>query len=1318
VAVLHHNRAGILGIQMSWKRKTAWTAIGLSLLMVLVLAGGYIYLKSDAFKQFALRRIVDEADQATGAKTAIRGMDFSLSGLTANLDDITLRGTESPGQPPLLHADKLTVGIKIVSLLHRKVSLSELLVMRPVVHVQVSRYGKNNLPTAPPSQNSSHTSVFDLAIGHAQITDGEIDYNDQKTPLNADLYDFGTDIRFSPGQKRYDGTLSYKNGRLQYARYSPLPHNFDLTFSATPERLSIESANLQVGSSGLQLRAQVSNYSNPIADGTYRLLLHAQDFAEMYPGAKAQGNVSLTGRLHYQAVEGRPVLKNVLIDGQVASEVLAAAASGKRIELRNLDGNYRLANGNLMVSSLRTDTLGGRIAARAEMNHLDTTLESHIRTSLQDISLRALQQFFGAGQLHGAVVSGRLDGSAEATWTGEIGNLRARSDLTLHAQAGSTANPSAQEVPMNGAVHVTYDGQHQSIELHDTSLRIPAANLTAQGTISEQSSLRLQLVADDLHELASLAASFGSNQTLPAVSGKATLNALVQGSLKKPTIAAQVNANDLHVQGSEWTSATLSLRANPSELRVEDGRLKNARQGQATFTADVQLHNWAYEPSGRIQAKLDAQQFRLSDLQQLANQHYPMSGLVTTKLSIDGSELSPSGNGQVEIASATAYGEPIEKLKASFHTDNGAIVSKLSIAAKAGSLDGDLSYTPKTRAYNIRVEIPAIVLQHLQVLQEKNLQLTGTVTASVRGEGTVDDPQLVATVALPELQAKGKSISELRAEARVGQHRLDVNLDSKVSQVAVHAQGQVALTGNYDAQAQLDTGTIPLDALMAAYAASVPAGFQGQTEAHATLRGPLKDKAQVEAHLSIPVLKASYQSLQIGITQPIRVDYANSVVTLQPTDIEGTGTSLHAQGRIPIGGASGPTVAADGTLDLQILKVFAPSVQSSGSLALDVKGSGTSKAPQVQGQVRLKDVAFSTQDAPIGIEKLNGTLDISNDRIQVSQMNGVMGGGQVSLGGAITYRPSLQFNLAMQSRSVRLLYPDGLRTLLDANLSFSGTPSASALNGRVLIDSLSFTPDFDLAGFADQVSSGGTVAQPGFADTVKLTISVQSRENLNATSSQVSIAGQAALQVGGTAANPVITGRTTLTSGELFYRNVRYQLQRGVITFDDPNETHPVLNISVTTAIEQYNLTLTLRGPLDKLTTSYVSDPPLATADIINLVARGKTTQESAASSQSTDSMIASQAASEVSSSVQKLAGISSLQIDPTIGGNGQNPSARVAIQQRVTRSLLFTFSTDVSQPGSEIVQGEYQLNKRWSVSVERDQLGGVSIDGRYHSRF
>jgi len=300
-----------------------------------------------------------------------------------------------------------------------------------------------------------------------------------------------------------------------------------------------------------------------------------------------------------------------------------------------------------------------------------------------------------------------------------------------------------------------------------------------------------------------------------------------------------------------------------------------------------------------------------------------------------------------------------------------------------------------------------------------------------------------------------------------------------------------------------------------------------------------------------------------------------------------------------------------------------------------------------------------------------------------------------------------------------------LRAVLDSNLALTGNMQASSLNGKIMIDTLSFTPEFDLATFADQFNSNAaTPSEPGISDTIKLAIGVQSKGNLSATSSQVSIEGNVNLNVMGTAANPVITGRTDLNAGELFYRNSRYQLQHGIITFENPTRTTPNLNVAVSTIVNQYNITITMRGPLDKLTTSYVSDPPLATADVINLIAFGKTTSESAASSsaQSTDSMVASGAqsliGSGVSSGIQKMAGISSLQIDPLLGGNNQNPSARVALQQRATKNLLFSFSTDVSQPGQEVVQGDYQINKHWSVSVTRDQLGGVSIDGRLHTKF
>jgi translocation and assembly module TamB len=1300
---------------MSWKRIVGRTLLGLLLLIVVVAVAGYFYLQTNSFRRFAIREIVKDADEATGGKTQIESFGLSLSTLTANLYNVTLRGTESADQPPLLHVGKITVRAKIVSLLHRKFALRELLIANPVVHVHVNRQGNSNLPTAPPGK--SHTSVFDLAIEHAQLSNGEIDYNDRKTPLDADVRNLETDIRFSSPNKRCDGHISYDSGRIRYADYPTLPNDLNLTFSATPSGFDLESATLKLASSTATLKAQVSNYENPVASGEYRIQLHTQDFNSFTPGAKAAGDVLVNGKLQYHVVTNQSTLRELTVDGQISSEQLAAIATGKRIELRKLQGAYQLANGNLRVSELAVDCLGGRIDGNAEIRNLDTTPDSRIQAELRGISLKALQ---GAMHQHiqDASLAGTVNGTVQAAWRGSVDNVRATSDLTVRAVAGSKTQ-AGTDVPVNGAIHLAYDGPRQTLSLRQTTLRIPSATLTSEGEVSNRSNLRVQFNATDLHQLIALASSFIPGETkIPAVSGSATVNATVHGSMQRPNVAAQLNAQNLQVEGSEWSSASLQLQAGPSAVRIQNGSLVNAQRGSAAFSGNVVLRDWSYQPQNAIAAQLKIRQMRIAELQRLANEQLPVSGELSANISVSGTELNPSGSGSIQIANARAYDQPIQNLTAKLNAANGSVVSSLNLSVPAGAVNANVSYTPKTKAYTVKLDAPAIVLQKLQAVREKNLALTGTLSATVRGQGTIDNPQLNAVVQLPELQVQQNKISGMKAELEVANHSANLDLNTEVAQASIHAHGTVALTGDYEANAVIDTGKVPLAPLMATYAPSVPQGFQGETEVHASLKGPLKDKSKLEAHLSIPVFDASYQALKVAIEHPIRADYADSVVTLQPASIRGTDMSLAVQGRLPLAGNSTPTLSATGSVNVGIVKLFAPTVDGSGTLALDVHASGSTAKPELQGQVQLKDIAVSTAEAPIGLEKLNGTLDIAGNRVQVSQMTAQVGGGNVSVGGSITYKPSLQFNLALQGKSIRLLYPQGLRSVLDANLAFSGTTQASTLNGRVLVDRLSFTPDFDLSKFADQFGNAGTVSQPGFADTIALGIALQSQQNLSAVSSQVSIEGQANLQIGGTAANPVITGRTTLISGELFYRNVRYQLQTGVITFDNPTVTNPVLNISVTTTVEQYNLTLTLRGPFDKLTTSYVSDPPLATADIINLIARGQTTEESAAQTQSTDSIIASQAASQLAGGLQRLAGISSLQINPLMEGNGQNPTAQVAIQQRVTKNLLFTFSDDVSQPGSELVQGEYQLNKRWSVSATRDQLGGISVDGKYHTRF
>jgi translocation and assembly module TamB len=1302
---------------MKWSGIIGWTFVAIGVVVLVVVLGGYFYLKTDAFRNFAMRKIVQQADAATGGHTQLQGFDFKLSTLTAHLYGIVVRGKEPASAPPLLQVNELTVRLQIQSVLSHKISLRELLIDHPVVYVRVTPRGETNFPQPPPSKSSSHTNVFDLAVGHVALTNGEVNYKDRKMLVDADLHHLRTDITFDPAAIRYVGSISYDNGHLRYGGYAPLPHSLDVKFNATPSALALESAVLKVASSTATVRADVSNYNDPAVSGSYDIRLHTQDFAAMSPSARPAGDVQLTGKVGYQNDANKSLLQNVALDGQIAAEALSAASSGRRIELRKLHGRYQLANGSFRANEIVANLLGGQISTDVEMRNLDATPTSRVHGALRNISLQAAQRMARQPELNRVTVTGNLSGMANASWTGSIGNLRAHSDLTL--RAASNAAASGKEIPLNGAIHADYDGRNSTLVLHQTTLRIPSATLSAEGEVSKHSRLQLQATTSDLHQLAELASSFSTNRTSPpAISGSANLNATIQGSMQVPQISGHLSAQNLNVQGSEWKTAGLSVQADPSRIVVSNGTLVAARQGRASFGATVRLRQWSYAPADPIQANLSVTQMPVTDLQRLANSHYPVSGDLAAKLSLSGSQLNPEGSGSLKIANARAYDEPIQNLALNFHTNNGSVISTLNVSTSAGAATTALTFTPKTKAYKLDLKAPEIVLQKLHAVQAKNLALNGTLSISANGEGTLDNPQLTASVQLPQLAIKDKTISGVKAELRVANQQADLNLDSQVVGASVRARGHVNLTGDYETDATFDTSSVSLDALMAAYA-TVPEGFQGQTEVHATLKGPLKDKTRVEAHLTIPTLNASYQSLQIGAVRPIRADYSHSIVTIQPAEIRGTGTSLRIQGSVPLAGNTVPNLTAQGSIDTQIMRIANPDLQSSGTVALDVHTSGSATGPQVRGLVRLQNIAVSTATAPMGVQNLNGALEIDNNRVQISNVTAQVGGGQLSAGGSVSYRPSLQFNIALQGKAVRLRYPDGLRTVLDSNLAWTGNMQGSNLNGRVLIGALSFTPDFDLASFGDQFSSNvATPAEPGFADTINLQIAVQSKGTLSANTSQLTLEGDADLHVTGTAADPVITGRTDVNSGELFYRNLRYQLQRGVITFDNPNQTQPVLNVSASTVVEQYNLTINIRGPFDTLTTSYSSDPPLATADIINLIARGKTTAESAASSQSTDSMIASQAVSQVSGGVQKLAGISSLQIDPLIGGNYQNPSARIALQQRVTKDFLFTFSTAVSEPGSEMVQGEYQINKRWSVSVSRDELGGVSIDGRFHTKF
>jgi translocation and assembly module TamB len=310
----------------------------------------------------------------------------------------------------------------------------------------------------------------------------------------------------------------------------------------------------------------------------------------------------------------------------------------------------------------------------------------------------------------------------------------------------------------------------------------------------------------------------------------------------------------------------------------------------------------------------------------------------------------------------------------------------------------------------------------------------------------------------------------------------------------------------------------------------------------------------------------------------------------------------------------------------------------------------------------------------------------------------------------------LRFDLGMKGEGVRILYAQSVRTTLNSSLSLSGDFSNAVLQGQVGIQDLSFTENFDLMDLMNQF--GGEATPPpaeGFTQDLRLQIGITTPGGLNLSSRTLSVAGNANLQVHGTAAQPVLLGRMNLSNGDLIFSGNRYILQGGTIDFRNPSRTEPVLDMAVNTTIDQYDIQMRFWGPADHLHTNYASDPTLPPADIINLIAFGKTSEASAnnptpSGSLGAESLVASGVSNQVTNRIEKLAGISQLSIDPVLGNSQQSAGARVAIQQRVTSKFFVTFSTDVTGTQKQIVKMEYRMNGRTSFDAVRDQNGGFSF--------
>ena len=1305
-----------------WRRVLRWAGIGVLVVIVLVVVGVVVVLKSTAVHRYILSAAEKKVTASLGTQVKVGNFSLHFSGVSPTLDlyNVVVYGAPPYPTPPLLTVKRIVVGVHVTSLLHRQWYFNSLQIDRPVARVFTDPQGRSNLPSAKKSNSGSNTSIFNLGIRHALLDGGAIYYNNRKSVLNADLHNLRVQSAFHTADRSYAGTLSYSNGHLQMGKFNPIPHDLRATFIASPTRFTLQRAVLSSGPSNFVLSATLSDYAHPHLEATYSALLDTGQFRRIMknPSLPA-GQVHLAGTLQYQSVPNQPMLQAARLQGQLSSPLLRMNSSSFRGDVRDLRADYRLRNGNLYLSNLQGGVLGGELTGNAVMANITGATHSQVHVVLHQVSLAALSTVSNSPAVRDLKLAGAANVNLNAAWGKALNNLVAH----VVADTRGSFQPAGvpKRVPMSGQIRATYAAATKTLAFAPSYLRTPGNTLLLNGKLSTASALNVHFTSTNLHELTNfLPASLAGKLNL---NGQASFVGNVRGSTARPQIQGVLTASDLHVNGGAWKSLRVNLSASPAQASLRNGILQAPTAGRITFNVTLGLREWKFTSASPLQVAATGSRLNLDNLEQTAGKQVPASGTLAFNIALHGSELHPTGQGRVQLTKAKVEDQPLQAATLQFQANGTRIQGNLGVQLlKAGLAQATFIVDPKRQTYSTQLRAVRIKLAQLQAVQARNIPVSGVVNLVASGTGTFHNPQLSATVQVPQLTLQNQTVNSLLLHASIANHVANVAMNSQVVGTAISAQARINLTGAYDTAARLDTSRIALQPILALYAPTQATDIGGQTELHATVQGPLKKRFALTAHATIPLLQVSYKNtIHLQAANPIHIDFVNGVLALRRAAITGTGTNLQMQATIPTNSAAPASMLLLGNINLAIAQLFSPDITSSGEVRLNINSYGARANPNIQGQVQIVNASLASGSVPIGMQNGNGVLTLTRDRLDITHFEGTVGGGTVTASGGLIYRPALRFDLAMAAHGVRLLYPRGIREGFNLNLNLTGTRQAALLGGNIHITDLSFTPDFDLTNFLGQFS--GTEAAPpptpgAFTQNLRLNVAVQSTTGVSLVSRTLSLQAAANLQLRGTAAEPVILGRVNINGGDLIFMGNRYVLEGGTIQFANPMRTEPVLNVAANTTIQQYQIYMRFQGPVDRMHTNYSSVPALPPADIIHLLAFGTTTEAAAANptpgTLGAESVVASQVTSQVTSRVAKVAGISQLSIDPELGGvansGAANTGARITIQQRVTGNLFVTFSTDVTTTQDQVIQLQYKVSPRLSFSGTRDYNGGFAF--------
>ena len=538
--------------------------------------------------------------------------------------------------------------------------------------------------------------------------------------------------------------------------------------------------------------------------------------------------------------------------------------------------------------------------------------------------------------------------------------------------------------------------------------------------------------------------------------------------------------------------------------------------------------------------------------------------------------------------------------------------------------------------------------------------------------------------------------------------------------------GAVGALPPYAADSILKARSTSLDPFLRAVAPALPATLALVASGDVRLRGPLEAPAEIRAEAVVPDLQLLLPDFPVRARDPVRLTFSGGRLELADFHLAGEGTDLTVTGGLDVLGEGPLSVSARGQADLRALSLVTRSLRATGAARLAVDVSGTRAAPRLVGSLGFEGAGLRVRGFPHGVEGLGGRVRFTERAAELEEVSGTLAGGRLTIEGEADYSGGrlVSYDIRPTGRGLALRYPEGLRSLLDAQLRLFGDAGKQWITGTVDVRQALYTKRYDVASeflgvrravFVPEATALGAGAQ--------LDLHVRAPGTVRIDNNLATLAASADLSVQGTTLDPVVTGRAQIERGRLYFQGRTYVIQRGVLDFVNPRRLDPLFDIEAETRIRSYSVTLRVSGTLERVTPTLTSDPPLSSLQILALlagqdeseVANLSQTQARQGQAQLAAAGAATLAAGRLSESVglereaERLFGLNRFSIDPSLlRGAGTTPTARVTVGKRLTPDLNVLYSRDLRGTEERILAVEYTLTDRFSLLLTQTEPGSA----------